>query len=222
MLAAPSSEAVLLIPQAAERQNSLQKKGKWRDAKGIAAESCVSALDLVWMPRREKYDEGPTGEAKFDEEFVAWQRKACRARRTQKRTRGQYEKKVGLVNSAMESIGHTPFAEWVQTSKDDEAKGWALTLIMVDGVPRVPSVSAVCEWAFRYAMGEIKKGGSREYRNMPWYGSIGLRGKRQGDQLLPPDKERQFGFGAFADQAPRFVYIEQVFSALRALPLIAT
>ena len=74
------------------------------------------------MPRREKYDEGPTGEAKFDEEFVAWQRKACRARRTQKRTRGQYEKKVGLVNSAMESIGHTPFAEWVQTSKDDEAK----------------------------------------------------------------------------------------------------
>ena len=46
-MAAPSSEAVMLIPHMAARENSLQKKGKWRDAKGIAGESTMSTLDLV-------------------------------------------------------------------------------------------------------------------------------------------------------------------------------
>ena len=45
--------------------------------------------------------------------------------------------------------------------------GYTLTLIMDGDVPKVPTVSAICEWAMRYAMGELKKGGPKEYRNMP-------------------------------------------------------
>ena len=168
VMAAPSSEAAMLIPQMAARDNSLQKKGKYRDAKGIAGESTISALDLVAMPRREMYEDGPDGDAAHDTDYAVWQKKAMHARKMQRRCAAAYEKKVGMVNSWMRSIGHTPFAEWVQTNPEDDAEGYTLTLIMDGGVPRVPTVSAICEWALRYAMGELKKGGSREYRNMPW------------------------------------------------------
>ena len=75
------------------------------------------------------------------------------------------------------------------------------------------AVEAIFEWAFCYATGVAKKGGSREYRNGAWYGTVG--GERQGNRLMPEGKERAFGYGAYANEAPRFTTIEQTMSALR-------
>ena len=47
----------------------------------------------------------------------------------------------------------------------------------------MPSVEVVCAWAFCYATGDAKKGGDREYCNMPWYGTVS--GERQSERLMP-------------------------------------
>ena len=88
-----------------------------------------------------------------------------------------------------------------------------MILIVENGAPRVPSVEAVCEWAFCYSTGDAKKGGDREYRNMPWYGTVS--GERQGERLMPEGKERAYGHGAYAAEPPRFVTIEQYMTAIR-------
>ena len=213
-LAAPDGEAAQLLPELASRRNALAGKSKWRDMQRIHGELPVAAVDVSRMPRRPSYQEGTAGDAKFNEDYQKWHDKALRARVMQQRCAAQYEKKVGLVNYWLAQQGHAPFAEWVQGSVGrDGACSYSLVLIVKRGKPQVPSVEAICEWAFCYATGAAKKGGSREYRNGPWYGTVG--GEKQGDRLMPEGKERAFGYGAYANEAPRFTTIEQTMSALR-------
>jgi integrase len=211
-LAAPNDAAAKLLPELASRQNSIVGKAKWRDAHRVHGELPMAAVNVATMPRRAVgFAEGPVGEAEFTEAYRKWHDKALRARVMQQRCAAQYEKKVGLVNDWLTRQGHPPFAEWVEARGDE--RGWTLILIVEDGAPRVPSVEAVCEWAFCYATGDAKKGGDREYRNMPWYGTVS--GERQGERLMPEGKERAYGHGSYADEPPRFVTIEQYMTAIR-------
>ena len=79
-------------------------------------------------------------------------------------------------------------------------------------VPMVPSWGAVMEYAVKSAIGHktTPKGGTREYRNGPWYKSV--YGKTQGERL---GKKKRFGHGAYADKKARFTTIEQNLSAIR-------
>ena len=56
------------------------------------------------------------------------------------------------------------------------------------------------------------KGGTREYRNGPWYKTV--FGKKQGDRL---GKKKKYGHGPYADKKSRFTTIEQHVSAIRKL-----
>ena len=68
------------------------------------------------------------------------------------------------------------------------------------------------EYAVKAAIGHTTtpKGGTREYRNGPWYKSV--YGKTQGERL---GKKKKFGHGAYADKKTRFTTIEQNLSAVR-------
>ena len=68
------------------------------------------------------------------------------------------------------------------------------------------------EYAVKAAAGHpsTPKGGTREYRNGPWYRSV--YGTRQGDRM---GAEKAFGHGPYADKQTRFVTIEQNLSAIR-------
>ena len=54
------------------------------------------------------------------------------------------------------------------------------------------------------------KGGTREYRNGPWYKTV--FGKKQGDRL---GEKKKYGHGPYADKKSRFTTIEQNVSAIR-------
>ena len=66
----------------------------------------------------------------------------------QQRCAAQYEKKVGLVNDWLTHQGHPPFAEWVEGSEG--SRGYTLVLLVDGDKPQVPTVEAICEWAFCY------------------------------------------------------------------------
>ena len=66
----------------------------------------------------------------------------------QQRCAAQYEKKVGLVNDWLTHQGRPPFAEWVEGSEG--SRGYTLVLLVDGDKPQVPTVEAICEWAFCY------------------------------------------------------------------------
>ena len=67
--------------------------------------------------------------------------------------------------------------------------------------------------SFSYATGGALKGGAREYRAGPWYGSVG--GMSQADRWMGEANQRAYGYGSYADEPPRFTTIEQSMTALR-------
>ena len=96
---------------------------------------------------------------------------------------------------------------------------WPAALQVIEGengqvceVPLVPSWAAVMEYAVKVAIGHptTPKGGTREYRNGPWYKTV--YGKRQGDRM---GKKQKYGHGSYADKKTRFTTIEQNVSAIR-------
>ena len=76
-------------------------------------------------------------------------------------------------------------------------------------VPLVPTWGMVLEYLIKSCTGHptTPKGGSKEYRNGPWYKPI--YGRAQGDRM---GERRAYGHGSYAGKKMRFTTIEQKWS----------
>lgn len=218
-LAATSSADAELLPAMAGRRNSLMGSAAFRDPKKVVAELPVGVVNMRDMPARIDYD----NDEDHQRDYEAWRKANVRAQVNQQRHAASQEKKVGLVNDWMQRQGYLPFVEWRLADEGVPESGWELHLI-VDVkkgkggkkemlVPRLPSVTGLSEWAFAYSTGKAPKGGEPEYRAGPWYGLI--NGKTQAEILMPEDQRKAYGWGSFAAEPPRYITIEQTFSAMR-------
>ena len=200
-----------LLPALAQRRNSLVGAASFRDPKNVVAELPMGAVNVASMPARRDYD----SDAAHDRAHAAWRKENVQARVIQQRWAAAQEKKVGLINDWMARQGYQPFVEWrLEDAASDGQEGvWQLHLLVDEGVPRVPTITSITEWAYAYSIGKAPKGGSREYRAGPWYGLMG--GATQAERLMPEAKERAYGHGAYAAEPPRFTTIEQSLSAMR-------
>ena len=194
-------------------KNSLMAKLPYRDPKRITGELPLGAVEVATMPLMEQYEASADGRLQWNVAMTAWLRKNTRDKVVQKRWAAAREKKVGLIHNWLTTQGHSQWAEWQLDDPSNPNSGWILRLIVSDGVPSLPTAQQISGWAFAYSKGIAKKGGDRKYRAQPWYGKI--NGGSQADMLMPKGKERAYGYGAFADEPPRYTTVEQYLSALR-------
>lgn len=194
-------------------KNSLMAKLPYRNPQRIFGELPLGAVEVATMPLMEQYEPTADGRLQWDEAMTAWLRKNTRDTVVQKRWAAAREKKVGLIHNWLTIQGHSQWAEWTLDDPSNPNSGWVLRLLVSDGLPSLPTAQQICSWAFAYSKGIAKKGGNREYRAKPWYGKI--NGGSQATMLMPEGKERAYGYGAFADEPPRYTTIEQYLSALR-------
>ena len=194
-------------------KNSLMAKLPYRNPQRITGELPLGAVEVATMPLMEQYEPTADGRMQWDEAMTAWLRKNTRDNVVQKRWAAAREKKVGLIHNWLTIQGHSQWAEWTLDDPSNPNSGWVLRLLVSDGLPRLPTAQQICSWAFAYSKGIAKKGGNREYRAQPWYDKI--NGGSQATMLMPEGKERAYGYGAFADEPPRYTTIEMYLSALR-------
>jgi hypothetical protein len=202
-----------LLPAMEARQNSLMSKSQCRPAKRVSAEMNVCACNVATLPRRSAYPVGKKGTEQHKAAYMAWHSKNARTKPVQSRTAALYEKRAGNINDWMERNKYAPFAEWELLDPDDPCGEYELRLKKNRrGRPCVPSLVGVCEWAFKFANGQVPKGGHPEYRAGPWYSKIG--GLTQPERWMQT-KGGKYGYGVRANEPPRYVTIEQNLTGLR-------
>ena len=152
---------------------------------------------------------------------VARARASCWADRSsvcasQGRLLQRQQNEVGLFDDWLRRTpGFEPIGQWVMGENAHGRKSAVFTpLLDASGRKVFCSEAPIVEYLMKMAHGDaasVPKGGDPEYRNGEQYRS--KLGRRQGDLMAVHEKE--FGYGAHADQPYRYVTIEKKLYALR-------
>ena len=196
------------------QRQSIAGHKRGRRTKLVTAELPRGAVDTDSKPKRKdsKYA-GTDGQTLWTADLRAWEAKNISGKVRQQRADATYEFAAGRINSWLVEQGHPPFAEWV-LQDNGLYRLHLIESVMEDGAATVklPSVDMIIDYMFAFATGDAQKGGSKMYRNGPWYSK--LNGKKQGDKLMAK-AAKAFGYGAHADSPPVMSTIEQAVSKLR-------
>ena len=206
---APLADGSNCVAAMQQRRQSLLAAAEFRPTRKVVAVAPAGAGKFDGMPDRDEYAAGAEGEAAFARDFEQFVESNFDGKGVELRTIDQHELKAGFFGAWYERGGHGKCVEWQLVEH-----GWSLALVIVDGVPVVPTAAAVMSFVCHMAKGDKRcpKGGWVDYRNGPWY-KLAL-GKKQGD-LMASKGQKAFGFGPHANEPCRFTTIEQKISGMR-------